>query len=288
VIVDAHTHIFPLAFRDRRAALCARDPLFAEMYAGPHARMATADELLAAMGEAGVEAAVVCGFAWRDPALCREHNDALLEAAAASGGRLLPFLGVSLVDPRQAAAEVERCRALGARGIGELRPEAHGLDLAEPSAAGALSAIAGGLPLLIHASEPVGHTYAGKRGQSIGPLYRFVERHPEQVVIAAHFGGGLPLYAHMPEVRRTLRMLYVDTAAWPLLYRPSIFRTVADLIGAERILWATDHPLRSYGQDLAALAQAPLTDVERPLVMGENAAALFGLTTAPAAPTVSP
>lgn len=288
MIVDAHTHIFPASFRARREELCARDPLFAEMYSDPRAKMATAEELLAAMDGAGVHAAITCGFAWRDPSLCREHNDMLLVAAAASGGRLLPFVGVSLLGSERAAEEVARCRQLGARGVGEVRPEAHGLDLADPAHADVLATVAGGLPLLIHASEPVGHIYPGKDGQSIGRLYRFVERHPEQVVIAAHFGGGLPLYAHMPEVRRALANVYVDTAAWRLLYQPSIFRAIADLIGAERILWATDYPLRSYKRELAALTEAPLTDDEREMVLGANAAALLGLVGSPRFSIVSP
>ena len=277
VIVDAHTHVFPDDMRARREELCDRDPLFHEMYRGPRAAIATPEELLAAMDAAGVHAAVIAGFAWRDPALCREHNDALLAAAAASGGRLLPFVTVSLCDAAAAAAEVARCRRLGARGVGELRPQAHGLDLADPAGADALAAVAGGLPLLVHASEPVGHDYPGKGGQALGPLYRFLARRPEVTVIAAHLGGGLPLYAHMPEVRRALANVYVDTAAWPLLYAPSVFRHVADLLGPGRILFGTDFPLRRYRRELALLRLAPLRDDERQLVLGENAARLFGL-----------
>ena len=277
MIVDAHTHVFPAELRDRREELCRREPLFAELYGDPRAAIATAPELLAAMDAAGVQAAVTAGFGWRDPGLCREHNDALLAAAAEAQGRLLPFVTVSLGEPAEALKEVERCRALGARGVGELRPEAHGLDLASPAGADALAEVACGLPLLIHASEPVGHWYPGKGGQAIGPLYRFVERHPEITVIAAHMGGGLPLYAHMPEVRRALANVYVDTAAWPLLYEPSVFRHIADLLGADRILFATDFPLRKYRRELGLLASVPLSEEERRQVLGANAAALFGL-----------
>src|SRR5262245_28246882 len=98
MIVDAHTHIFPEDLRAQRAELCRRDPLFAEMYGDRRARMATADELLAEMDRAGIAAAVVCGFAWRQPELCRRHNEALFEALERSAGRLLPFIAVPLQD----------------------------------------------------------------------------------------------------------------------------------------------------------------------------------------------
>ncbi len=277
MIVDAHTHIFPAEFHERRAELCRRDALFAEMYGDRRSRMATAAELITSMDASGVRAAVAAGFAWEDAGLCRAHNDALIAAARASAGRLLPFVAVSLGDPEAAAAEVARCRLLGARGVGELRPERAGLTLAGGDDADTLARIAGDLPLLIHASEPVGHGYPGKDGQSIAGLYRFIERHPRTTVIAAHMGGGLPFYAHMPEVRRLLANTYVDTAAWPLLYSPAALRAVADLIGADRILFATDFPLRAHATDIELLRTAPLTPDERRMVLGGNATALFGL-----------
>ncbi len=275
MIIDSHTHIFPAGWVERRTELAAREPLFAEMYGDPRARMATAPELLRAMDAHAIDRAVVCGFGWDDPDLCRSHNDAILELAATSAGRLIPFASVSLRHPELAVTEAERCRALGAAGFGELRPEWQGREIGREEDAALLATVAGGLPLLIHASEPAGHNYPGKQGQSIGGLYQFLRRHPELTVIAAHFGGGLPLLAHMPRVAEACANLYVDTAAWPLLYRPAVFRTVADLIGAERILFATDFPLRRYSKELELIRAAPLTNTERQQVLGDNAAALF-------------
>ena len=37
-------------------------------------------------------------------------------------------------------------------------------------------------------------------------------------IIAAHWGGGLPFYALMPEVRDALQNVWFDTAAGHLLY----------------------------------------------------------------------
>ena len=68
-----------------------------------------------------------CGWPWADPGLCREHNDYLAEAARASGGRLA-WLGIVAPASPDAAAEVERCLALGASGIGELNADAQGFD----------------------------------------------------------------------------------------------------------------------------------------------------------------
>ena len=68
-------------------------------------------------------------------------------------------------DPR---AKIRALASAGARGIGELRPEQSGYNLANSDEADLLAwaAAAFDLPLLVHASEPVGHAYAGKDGRA--------------------------------------------------------------------------------------------------------------------------
>lgn len=279
MIVDAHTHVFPPAFAERRLELLERDPTFAEMYRDPRARLATADDVLASMQRAGVDAAVIAGFAWRDPDLCREHNDYLLRSAGDSGGRLLAFCNLPLGHLETARLEAERCARGGACGFGELRPESQACSLAEAAVAGLLAWAADvyDMPLLIHCSEPVGHRYAGKAGQSLGALYDFVEAQREIRVIAAHWGGGLPFYALMPEVKAALNNVWFDTAATTLLYDNAIFRTMADLLGAGRILFGSDYPLLQQKGQIANVGGANLCAEERDAILGGNACRLFGL-----------
>lgn len=279
VLIDAHTHIFPTEFIEQRAALAAQDRTFAELYGDPAAKLARADELMAAVARNGFDHAVALGFAWSDPELCRRHNDALLAAAAESGGRLVPFCTVDLGGPTVALrAEVERCVAAGARGLGELRPGSQGADL-DGAAGDRLAACAAefDLVLLFHASEPVGHSYPGKAGGDLAMLARFAQRHPEVRAVLAHWGGGLPFYALMPEVRAALGNVWFDTAASTLLYEPAVYRHVVDLVGAERVLFGSDFPLLGPRRQLRALAAAPLSSAEQSLISGENAAALLGL-----------
>ncbi|MGH2670525.1 MAG: amidohydrolase family protein, partial [bacterium] len=115
--------------RDRRDEYSARDPTFAEMYATPKAKVATAEDFVASMDEAGVDVSVALGFAWREHELCVQHNDYLLESAAKSDGRIVPFVTVNMAaDEADVANEVARCVEAGAKGLGELRPESQGWD----------------------------------------------------------------------------------------------------------------------------------------------------------------
>jgi predicted TIM-barrel fold metal-dependent hydrolase len=295
VIIDAHTHVFPASVRDRREQLVATEPTFAEMYGNPAATMATAGELIVSMDEAGVERSIICNFTWHDDALIEETNDYILGAAAKSNGRLIPFVAVSLAGAgRHGGPDVEeavgaarqdartRIRQLssdGARGIGELRPANHGFDLGNSDEADLLAwaAAAYDLPLLVHASEPVGHAYAGKEGLPIDQIYAFARATAGATLIAAHWGGGLPFYTLMPEVREALENVYFDTSAGHLLYDDAIYRRVIDLVGVEKILWGSDAPLTSQAKALERTRNAKLTESELTAILGANAARLLTL-----------
>jgi uncharacterized protein len=279
MIVDFHAHIFPPEVCRRREEYLRRDPTFRELYSNPKAALATADDLLASMDEAGIGKSVVVNFVWQDSALCRLANDYVLESAAASGGRLLPFCIVHPAAGDEARAEVERCARAGARGLGELRPDNQGFDLAASPEADLLvwAAKTYSLALLFHVSEPVGHSYPGKSGLAIGSLYRFIEKAPGVTVIAAHWGGGLPFYGLMPRVKKALAATYFDTAATRLLYSPGVYRHAISILGVERILFGSDFPFLAQRRCLRETKRVDLDKEEKRLILGGNALRLLGL-----------
>ncbi|MDP3767912.1 MAG: amidohydrolase family protein [Dehalococcoidia bacterium] len=279
MIVDVHTHVFPPDVRDNRAAYLERDATFREIYTNPNAALATAEDLLASMDEAGVDQSVACGFAWRDAELCRQHSGYLLEAAGQSGGRLIPFCTLQPSD-EGARKEMERYAARGARGLGELRPEQQGYGLIDSGEADLLAwgAEAYDLVLLFHVSEPVGHVYPGKSGLSVEQLGRFVGDFPGVTVIASHWGGGLPFYALMPEVRETLAGTYFDTAATSLLYQPEVYAHAVALVGPERVLFGSDFPLVPQARAMEEVRSADIEAEAQGLILGENARGLLRLS----------
>jgi predicted TIM-barrel fold metal-dependent hydrolase len=96
--------------------------------------------------------------------------------------------------------------------------------------------------------------------------------------IGAHWAGGLPFYASMPEVRKLFDgNVYVDTAASSLLYDAGIYERVAGLIGAERILFGSDFPLLSQKRSRRRIEESGLDAAAKALILGENAARLLGL-----------
>ena len=279
-VVDAHTHAFPPEVLRDRAAFAARDPWFGLLYGDSAAALIDTDDLLATMDGAGVAHSVVCGFPWRDLGLCRLSNDALAERVATGGGRLS---WLATVPPNQgpaAAAEADRCLSLGAAGIGEANADAQGFDLAapEPLAATVEVCLAHDAPFLLHASEPVGHPYPGKGTATPERLLAFLAAYPALRVVLAHWGGGLPFYELMPEVAAVAGNVVYDSAASTYLYRSGVFRTVLDLIGPERVLFGSDHPVLRQDRFLRRVREgAGLGDGEAVAVLGGNARRVYGL-----------
>jgi predicted TIM-barrel fold metal-dependent hydrolase len=279
VIIDFHTHIFPPDLVADRKRFLEADSTFAELYANPEARLATAEDLLASMDDASIDASVALGFAWSDRGICTDHNDYLLEASASSSGRIYAFPSLPLVAGLDAVAEeAHRCAALGVRGFGELRPDNFGFDLRGPGG-DALARLAQELDalLLFHVSEPVGHLYPGKQGLDIGAFYEFVSRHPAVRSVGAHLAGGLPFYAHMPEVRKTFKNLSADTAATGLLYDSEVHQTIVGLLGPDALVFGSDYPLLSQSRSLQRLQQAGLDSTTLERVLGANASRLLRL-----------
>jgi uncharacterized protein len=276
VIIDSHVHILPPAMRDARDRLAELDPWFELCHRGARS-IVTAEELLASMDASGIDRSVCFGWPFADPAHCAEVNDHLIAVQREHPDRLTCFATVSAARPG-AVAELRRCAGEGLRGAGELNADAQGFELDSPAidaVAAACTELA--MPLVLHCSEPVGHDYPGKGTATPGRVAEFALRHPALQLVCAHLGGGLPFYAHMPEVAELCRRLWFDTAAGPFLFAPTAYRAVADLCGADRLLFGSDHPLLPARRYIDAFAAAELTVAERALVMGGNAAKLLGL-----------
>ena len=279
MIIDFHTHIFPPYLRERREELLPRDQTLTTLYSDSRARMASAEELVSTMDGAGIDVSVALGIGWNDLELCRMANDYVIEAVQRFPLRLKGYCAVNPRWGAAAVAEVERCARAGLVGIGELHPDTQGFDLGDSEVMAPLveAAVSLGMPILTHASEPVGHLYAGKGHTTPEMLCRFIDSFPDATLICAHWGGGLPFYALMPEVSRALQRVYFDTAASPFLYRPEVFPVVAGLVGANKVVLGTDYPLIEQNRLIRQVIEAPISDEAKEGILYANAARLLGI-----------
>jgi predicted TIM-barrel fold metal-dependent hydrolase len=192
-----------------------------------------AAELVADLDRWGI-AAAVC-FPPNDPGPDGQFaaaNAAVLEAARASEGRIVPFCRLDPGRPGPAAA-LERAAAAGARGL-KLHPVAQRLRLeGEACAAVVREAAARGWPVTIHAgfgARPVA-----------GPVEALLEAVPGARLILAHGGRG--------DARAVAALL----PRWPGVLLDTSLAALADLAAAppERLVFGSDRP---YGEHATALA----------------------------------
>lgn len=264
-VVDTHFHLEP-------------------GFGGPslQATLEALDEILA---RGGVSTAGLVTIAPQgDLELTRSENDRAAELARAGGGRFFAFGSVHPNDGDAALAELERIAALGLRGL-KLHPSTQGFDVAAPEVQRVVQRAAQlGLVILFDAYSPFDPGETGK-------FVRLALAHPSARLILAHMGGprffemvvfGL-LKAH-PNVYRRNVWLELSAVSHMVAGSPSLteqLRHTCRLVGIDRILFGSDYPVRAPEQAIAEVHALGFDAVEERQLFHDNAAALFGLPSAP-------
>lgn len=212
----------------------------------------------------------------------RRKNDAVIAAAAASGGRFYPVASVHPLDGAPALAELERLAKLGVHVI-KLHPNTQNFDVADP-AVGAVVEKAGelGLVCLFDSYKPWD---ANEMAEFVG----LAVQHPKARLVLAHMG-----YSQFRETMAfaVLRKLGRGGNVWfdtsfivssfvdsPMA--PELLWTMRQ-IGTDRLLFGSDWPIETPAAAAASLRRLGLTPAEQRQVFHDNAQELLSLPAEPA------
>jgi uncharacterized protein len=197
----------------------------------PDGRKATPEEIIGGLDQAGHGRALV--FPMHEPDGYGPANDAVLRAAAQSGGRLMPLARVS-PHHEDAVAEAERCLENGARGF-KLHPRSDDFQLPHP-AVDRIVALADErrMPVLFHAGRGIPHL-----GEAVVDLAR---TYPGARLILAH--AGISDLGWIARDAAELPNLLFDTAWWLVADHLQLYATIPP----GQILYASDMP---YGPGLS-------------------------------------
>ncbi len=283
-VVDVHAHVHNVSVIRNRAALASQDPWFGIQNPPGSRRLSTVSRLVAQMDADGIDVSWALGFGWRDHGVAVAQNDLIRESSLGHETRIRLFGSVNPASGLGAIREVERLASHGFSGIGELFPDGQGFDVTDRNAMAPLleACEATRMAIVVHASEPVGRDYPGRDHTTPDRVLRMIdlaaEVAPTVTLIFGHLGGGLPLYAHMPDVRRRIERarVWFDTAACQFLWDPSVLAEASRLCPG-RILFGSDHPVGGISAMRRWVDGADLTPEVRAGVMGLDAPALRGL-----------
>ncbi|WP_055715579.1 amidohydrolase family protein [Streptomyces torulosus] len=276
-----------------------------------------ADLRLHDMAEVGVDAQVVSPtpvfFSYdRTPTegvkIAKVFNDLALEICAPAPGKLVPFCQVPLQDPDLACAELDRCLAAGHRGV-EIGNHVGDRDLDDAGIVTFLQHCASrGVPVFVHpwdmpASPRLNRwmsrwltgmpaeTHLSVLAMILGGVFG---RLPEALKICfAHGGGSFAVWLGWLENAWHGRPDVIGMSEKPpsscvgrfavdsVVFDPSALRLLVDVLGVENVLLGSDYPYplgeRPAGQ-VVRKAQF-LTDADRALLLGGNAAKFLSLPT---------
>jgi predicted TIM-barrel fold metal-dependent hydrolase len=129
---------------------------------------------------------------------------------------------------------------------------------------------------MIHATDRAGSDYPGRSLTPLAAFHDVIKAFPETTWILAHWGGRLPFYGLLKkEAPETFRNVYFDTAASPFIYRPVIYRVVAEMVGPEKIIFGSDYPLLPPSRYLKDMAEGGVPEDWQELILGKNLARLL-------------
>jgi len=264
VIIDAHTHIWP----DKIAKIALSKP------AGDLSRRGdgTVAGSIAAMEEAGIDRSVAFGVS-NDAA----HRDAANSfVASLDPDWFIPF-GTVHVDAT-VEENLANLREHGLHAV-KLHPLFQGISLADPRLWELFEAMQGEFVITTH----VGLGGEGSERCTPRMLYDLVERFPDLDLIAAHFGG----YRLLDEVEDLIVGLpvCVDTS-WPpglASIDPDRVRRIVERHGADKIIFASDWPMVSPAEDVAALRALELPAEQTEAIFSGNLRRLLAKVGGPVA-----
>ncbi|MDP4609593.1 MAG: amidohydrolase family protein [Opitutales bacterium] len=250
-IIDCHTHCYPPeVVAHPRAWAEQRNELHWADLVAPEDKISiqdwsTPESMITEMNANGVAKAVLLGWYWEHESTCRWHNQVIADWISHAPDR---FIGFASIYPNENVVDqLEAAKALGLRGVGELHNGAQKFASSSPAwFALAEWCVKNNWLVNLHATEAAGHDHPGSIETPLKDFVRKAEAHPDLKIILAHWGGGLPFFEANPRLRKSLKNVYYDTAASPLLYEPTVFRSVIDAVGSDKVLYGSDFPLRVY------------------------------------------
>jgi predicted TIM-barrel fold metal-dependent hydrolase len=245
--------------------------------------------------------------------LARECNDRLAQAVATHPDRLQGFACLAPKDVDAAVVELERCvKELGLHGWNT--HSNFGDSYLDERRFWPILAKAEELqiPIYLHPTVPCipdfkvyGLTLAGPTfGFTVDAAFAFMrlivsgafDAFPRLTVILGHYGEALPFLIERvdrrykrghaagaltaaPETKHApshylKNNLFVTTSG---NYAPAAFRCAKDALGIDHVLLGTDYPFETMPECMSFLAEQPLEESERKMLMEENAVRLgFG------------
>ena len=258
--IDIHAHVFPENVASKVV------PQLEAYYNIKWQGSGIFPDLVKSVEEAGVERTVIFS-----PATKAAQVTAINDYIASLCRQDERFWGFGTLHPDfpDVEQEIARFASLGLRGL-KLHPEFQTFYIDDPKMERIYRAVGASMPILVHMGDKKLDYSAPER------LAKVMDRMPELVFIAAHFGG----YYRWEEAKKYLfgrKNLYIDTSSCFQDISYAEGRKMVRLHGADKVLFATDYPMVRAAKAIEDVFKMELTDEENQLIFYKNAEKLLGI-----------
>ena len=276
--IDCHMHLTPPDLIRNYKKIFSKEPYWALLAGNEKNRFATAEDLIFNLDEGEFDKGICFGFSFNDLGLCKYVNDYTIEMVKKYPHRLIGHMAISPKAPG-AIMEARRAYEAGLTGVGELFLSGQNIDPYDKRDLEPLMDFCKSKNLVvnIHSNEPVGHYYPGKVKVHPEEIATVAMHFPENKIVTAHLGGGLPFYELMKEMKEELKNLYYDTAVAVFLYDPAVFQVIKSIGILDKVVFGSDGPLVSIKRYESYFAKTGLTNEEMANILGGNAEKFYGI-----------
>lgn len=265
-IFDVHTHTYPEAISEK--AVTALNAFYDFVSEGD----GTYKGLTCGAKEAGVEGFLLFSVATNAHQV-EKVNDGIARQARLSreeGFKTLGFAGMHQDYPDM-EKEIERCIDMGLCGV-KIHPDIQGVDIDDPRMMKLYEIIEGRIPVYFH----IGDNRPEYQFSQPRKLRKVLDTFPRLEAVAAHLGG----YMSWGETENCLagheRVWYDSSSAlWAMT--PEFARRMIGILGAERVMFGTDFPVKTLDTEIERFLAIDLTEKEREDILYNNAARFLSL-----------
>ncbi|MFH1748894.1 MAG: amidohydrolase family protein [Planctomycetota bacterium] len=239
---------------------------------GFHIPGADTREYIAVLDRIGIDMVAVSTFSSVFPF----GNDIIAEAVSACPGRFVGYARVNANYPEDIDSELSRCfDELGFKGI-KIHPYCDQVFPQDPRYDSVWEfASERSVPVLVHTWNSLRYTDP-LLDCCIPTQFRTIaEEYPRAKIILGHSGGEYDGIIEAISVAKVCPNVYLDTASSRLY--PDVIEMMVAEVGAERVLYGSDVPFLSPVPQVGKVVYADITESEKRMILGLNAARLFGI-----------
>lgn len=260
MIIDFHAHIYPAKIAEKASKTIGEFYNISMEYQG------SPEQLLNSGSRIGVNYYIVHSTATAPHQVESINNYIIGEVKAHP-----EFIGFGTIHPdyEDYEKELKLIKEEGLKGI-KLHPDFQKFEIDTPQMDPIYEVIAMlGMPVLVHAGD-FRYDYSGPKR-----IAHVLEKHPNLVLIAAHFGG----YTQWDESEKYLvgKNVYFDTSSslWKLPIDQAM-RMIRNH-GVDKMLFGVDYPMWDHKEELERFNKLELTKEEREAILYKNALRILNM-----------